>query len=132
MTFKLHGIRVYPDISKSIITNIYSTLCRDPLFSTRGAYIIRKNFPFTQIINNEIMWLHAHFGLERDFDIGFLSGKRNNGIWAANGGACELSEPSVKCELPTGSKLYSWANRDKVLAKNLTEYFINRAQQSLV
>ena len=61
------------------------------------------------------MWLHAHFGLERDFYKGFLSGKRNNGIWAPDGGTCELSGPAAKCELPTGSKLYSWGNRDKVL-----------------
>ena len=85
------------------------------MFSTRGAYIIRKTFAHTQKIDNEIMWLHAHFGISRDFQKYFHTRNRNRGIWAPDGGICELGEQTRTCELPDGSKLYSWGNRDKVL-----------------
>ena len=94
-------------------------LSRDPLYSTNGAYIIRKNFPHTSKINNEIMWLHAHFGIFRDFH----TGNRNDGIWAPDGGVCELTEQTEKCELPDGAEPYSWGKRDKVSDQLLTYFF---------
>ena len=63
------------------------------------------------------MWLHAHFGIKRDFQKAFNSGRRNNGIWVPDGGVCELSGQKEKCELPTQSQLYSWGKRDKVKVK---------------
>ena len=69
------------------------------------------------------MWLHAHFGIERNFDTAFLTGKRNGGIWAPDGGACELSEQTEECKLPGGSELYSWGKRDKVSDQLFTYFF---------
>ena len=59
------------------------------------------------------MWLHAFFGIERDFDTAFQTGKRNGGIWAPDGGACELGDQIKECQLPEGSAPYSWSKRQK-------------------
>ena len=55
------------------------------------------------------MWLDA-FGLQ---DV-LKKIRRNTGIWAPDAGQCDLREAKKPCKLPTGSKMYSWANREKV------------------
>ena len=84
-------------------------LYRDPLFNTRGAFIIRKGYGHIEKIDIEFMWLDA-FGLqEPEEEI-----RRNTGIWVPYAGQCDLKETKKPCKLPSGSKMYSWANREKV------------------
>ena len=71
------------------------------------------------------MWLDA-FGLQDVED----EARRNTGIWAPDAGPCDAKETTKKCKLPSGSKMYSWANKEKVrpstvrtvhLAKNVNQ-----------
>ena len=76
------------------------------MFSTRGAIIIRKDYLHAGKIDNELMWLDA-LGLKDKEE------RRNHGIWAPDSGSCNIAETRKNCELPLGSKFYSWAQRDK-------------------
>ena len=56
------------------------------------------------------MWSHA-LGINSknvDKDI-----KKNNGIWAPDSGPCEQTEQTEICFLPSGSKYFSWGQRNK-------------------
>ena len=55
------------------------------------------------------MWLDA-FGLQEPED----EIRKNSGIWVPDAGKCDLKESKKPCKLPSGSKFYSWANREKV------------------
>ena len=55
------------------------------------------------------MWLDA-FGLQEPEE----KIKENTGIWVPDAGQCDLKEAKKPCKLPTGSKMYSWANIEKV------------------
>ena len=74
---------------------------------------MRKQFSQSEIIDREIMWLHA-YGLQN----ARKELKRNQGIWAPDGGPCDLSEQRAKCSLPSHSKFYSWGLRNKEAAKS--------------
>ena len=74
---------------------------------------MRKNFANAPKINNELMWLHSFYGIDREFDKAFQTGHRNGGIWAPDGGACELGEQIKQCVAHEGSELYSWSKRQK-------------------
>ena len=60
--------------------------CRDPLFSTFTAFIMRKNFSHAENINIQLMWVDAmgltELGGARE------SLARNEGIWAPDSGSC--------------------------------------------
>ena len=85
-------------------------LFRDPLFNTRSAFIIRKGYEHIEQIDNELMWLDA-FGLQAvENEV-----RRNSGIWAPDSGPCDEKETRKPCKLPSGSKLYSFADREKVI-----------------
>ena len=71
---------------------------------------MRKNFLYAENIDLEIMWLHA-LGLDSNMVEDAL--KQNNGIWAPDSGPCDTNEPSKICELQSGSKLYTWGQRNK-------------------
>ena len=83
---------------------------RDPLFNTRFAFIIRKGYGHIEKIDNELMWLDA-FGLQDPEEEEI---RRNTGIWVQDAGQCDLKEAKKPCKLPSSSKMYSWANREKV------------------
>ena len=77
---------------------------------------MRKEFPHTEIINREIMWLHA-YGLQ---DVK-KEWKRNEGIRAPNSGPCNLIEnEQTACIFTSNDKFYSWRHRDKEPAKMLS------------
>ena len=84
---------------------------RDPVFSTRGAHIVRKKFGHADKIDLEIMWSDA-LGLRSSIYVDDEI-KQNNGIWAPDSGPCEPEKDTVTCELPSGSRYYSWAQREK-------------------
>lgn len=56
------------------------------------------------------MWLDA-FGLQEVED----EARRNIGIWAPDAGPCDAKETRKPCELPSGSKMYSRTDREKVM-----------------
>ena len=86
--------------------NIFSSF-RDPLFSTSAAFIFRKGYEHSAKIDNELMWLDA---LGRNEEKPW----RNHGIWAPDSGSCDIADKTRKeCELPIGSKFYTWGERDK-------------------
>ena len=37
----------------------------------------------------------------------------SDGIWMPNSGTCEQGEQERGCQLPIGSRFYSWSQRDK-------------------
>ena len=39
----------------------------------------------------------------------------NTGIWAPDAGPCDAKKKRKLCKLPFGSKMYSYANREKVM-----------------
>ena len=55
------------------------------------------------------MWLDA-FGLQEVGDA-----RRNYGIWAPDAGPCDAKATRKPCKLPSGSKMYSQADREKVM-----------------
>ena len=95
--------------AESLIFHFHKNLSyRDPLFSTRGAIIVRKGYEHIEKIDNQLMWLDALGLQEPEKEI-----RRNSGIWAPDSGTCEEKATSKPCELPDGSKLYKWADREK-------------------
>ena len=76
------------------------------MFSTRAGIIIRKDYLHAARIDNELMWLDA-LGLKDKEE------RRNHGIWAPDAGPCSKIGTRKACELPPGSKYYTWAQRDK-------------------
>ena len=92
--------------------NIFSSF-RDPLFSTSAAFIFRKGYEHSAKIDNELMWLDAlgHVDLNKEET---KDEWRNHGIWAPDSGSCDIAGQTRKvCELPFGSKFYTWGERDK-------------------
>ena len=71
---------------------------------------MRKNFIHAEKIDLEIMWLHA-LGLDTNNVHDEI--KKNNGIWAPDSGSCEPAKETITCELPSGSRYYSWGQREK-------------------
>ena len=76
------------------------------MFSTRGAIIIRKGYSHAAKIDNELMWLDA-------LGINHKGERRNQGISAPDAGSCSEVGTRKTCKLPSGSKYYTWADRDK-------------------
>ena len=77
---------------------------------------MRKEFPHTETIDREIMWLHA-YGLQ---DVR-KELKRNEGIRATDSGPCELREKEeTGCLFTSNSHLYGSRHRDKEPAKMLS------------
>ena len=70
---------------------------------------MRKDFPHADKIDLGIMWF-LQLGLGANY-VDKIN--QNEGIWAPNSGTCELSEHTEGCQLPSGSKYYSWGQRDK-------------------
>ena len=71
---------------------------------------MRKNFIHAEKIDLEIMWLHA-LGLDTNNVHDEI--KKNNGIWAPDSGLCEPAKETEPCKFPTGSRYYSWGQREK-------------------
>ena len=71
---------------------------------------MRKDFPQAEKIDLGLMWFHQ-LGLGTSYVDDKIN--QNEGIWAPNSGKCELSQHTENCELPSGSKYYSWGQRDK-------------------
>ena len=63
------------------------------------------------------MWLDA-FGLREVGD----ETRRNTGIWSPDAGLCVAKEPRKPCKLPSGSKMNSWADKEKVRQSRLCTY----------
>ena len=87
-------------------------LFRDPVFNSRGAFIIRKGYEHIGKIDNELMWLDA-LGLQMSQWLD-NDDRRNTGIWAPDAGPCDAKETRKPCKLPWGSKYYSHADREQV------------------
>ena len=86
-------------------------LFRDPLFSTRAGIIVRKDYLHAEKIDNELMWLEA-LGLSAKLQ-SWEKREHKHGIWAPDAGPCKEKGTRKGCKLPSGSKFYSWAERDK-------------------
>ena len=69
-------------------------VCRDPLFSTSFGMIMRKYFPYAEMINIEIMRYYA-FGLRKVSD----KLKRNDGILGSRRESCHDIVPPAVCKL---------------------------------
>ena len=120
VTSCIQGIRVVQLIDKNLVHFIITF--RDPLFSTRGAHIVRKNYPHSNKIDNALMWLDA-LGLRDEKvrniqdlkyrkDVGWDI-KNQSGIFMPDSGNCDHVMQSDKCELPDFSKFYVWRQSKK-------------------
>ena len=75
------------------------------------------------------MWLHALWlgegkvrkiqDLRYDKEISRGGIGDSDGIWMPNSGTCEQVEQGRTCQLPFGSRFYSWSQKDKEHAKLL-------------
>ena len=84
------------------------------------------------MIDNELMWLEALGlgddkvekiqNLRYDREMARRAIGDSNGIWMPNSGTCEQVEQGRGCQLPFGSRFYSWSQRDKEHAKLLNFY----------
>ena len=71
---------------------------------------MRKGYEHIEKIDRELMWLDAYGLQEPRNEI-----RRNKGIWAPDSGPCTTKTARKPCKLPSGSKMYSFANREKVM-----------------
>ena len=87
------------------------------MFSTRGAHIVRKNYPHSNKIDNALMWLDA-LGLRDEKvrniqdlkyrkDVGWDI-KNQSGIFMPDSGNCDQVKQTDKCDLPDYSRFYVW------------------------